>query len=360
MAIEIDIKSVPKLGSSKEAFQMAQAVAKESAKWQGKLMQGGPRFMFWSMKKARKAAHLNDYRRHGESIMPLPEILVNGQKFWAVRYGPPATVGRLQWIPTGYTIMKEDDSIVNDAQLALKTVRLYRLWDEIYLRPYKVPRTQTVIDWMMQFENKFYSDISERIESDYSSLDGTQEDHEILRELDRQVYDFHNARVEMLLLEKKLREIILDVCDHPSDSNIAEFVGLTYRFKELGREHREMVAKRLQTFTKYRAVLERDFHVKIDFEVDWKELSFAALFDLSKYLLWNHFIPEGVLTKASYDVLSSTIRAKILQRVLNLIVHAGGVDCLQRQLLANQAFLDAIERYLRIWEEPSAEYVRIP
>jgi len=136
---------------------------------------------------------------------------------------------------------------------------------------------------------------------------------------------------------------------------------MTYRFKELGERHRKMVEERLQTWTKYQAILERDFHVKIDFEVNWNELGFAALIDLTKYLLWNHYIPEGILVKGSYDALSSTMRAKGLQTILNLLVHYGGLDSLQRQLRANEVANAAMERYLTIWEQfPGQEMVRIP
>jgi len=84
VTVEIDMKSIPKLGSSKEALRLLGAALKEQAIWQGKVWKGRPRFIFQNFRKAGKVAGLSDLGLPGESAMALPDIVVGGEKFWGV------------------------------------------------------------------------------------------------------------------------------------------------------------------------------------------------------------------------------------------------------------------------------------
>ncbi len=70
-----------------------------------------------------------------------------------------------------------------------------------------------------------------------------------------------------------------------------------------------------------------------------------------KYLLQQDMIPEGVLTAAAYGVLRNLESSKGLELVLNYLVHAGGIAKLKRELKQNQKILEAIDRYIEIWEK---------
>lgn len=305
---------------------------------------------------------MQDCVQEGEHCMALPDIIVEGKKFWAFRYGPPPyKVGRLGTIPTGYTVMTCDNMVLADRDLARRVARLYRIWEEIYIRPYKVPGLPAVIEWALEFESKFYDIIMERKQTAYEGMEGIKEELEALQELDQEVVDFHEAKVELLGLDRRLGEIIFDLWDCPSDCNISEFIRITYRFRELMEQEKKYLERRLNAWQTYRAVLERKYNVKLTLEFKWGEIGFGAFIDLMKYLLWQHVIPEGVLTAGTYNVLRDTMKAKGLQMILNLLVHFGGIVSLEKHLERNRQMLNAVENYIRVWESGIwSQMIRVP
>ena len=210
-----------------------------------------------------------------------------------------------------------------------------------------------MIEFSVRMENEIYNQIIERTVRNDASVSNLET--QPLKELDSQVINFHSARLELLALEKQLGEILFDVFEHPSDLVLKEFVRITYRFRELMIEERAMLDERIDTWQRFRAILETEYRVKIELDFDWTHLAAGAFVDLMKYALKKDPIPEGLMTAVSADIMKEVVQAKGSETFLNLIVHYGGIGALKRHMSENEEIMNALDRYAGIWEKQIAE-----
>lgn len=299
------------------------------------------------------------YQQPGESSSILPPLSMNGTRYFAIRYGPhPLSVDREHYTPTSYVILTDSGQPVDDKELATEVARLYRIWEEVYLRPYKKPRAASIIDLSTRFENEIYTQIVERQQK--SSYDSSLES-KALQELDKQVTGFHSARLKLLDLEKQLGAILFDIFEHPSDEIIGEFMRITSRFQELISTERAMLDERIDTWQRFREITERKYEVKIEMDFDWVHLALGAFVDAMKYSLTKDPIPEGLLTAFSADAVRDVVKAKGTEAFLNLIMHYGGIGALKRHLADNDEMTKSLEKYVKIWKSGiPEEMIRFP
>ena len=359
----IEIKKTPKLGLTKETKEFVKKSTKEWAGYQKKLVSESARFLLNSMKRGMRVARLVEKcKRQNEGLLTSPDITVRGQKYWVLRYGPPAyKVTPPNNFPTGYTVFTPDNHVLRDLEKCKKICKLYRIWEEIYLRPFKIPRSKTVIQWVTSMKKKIFDDISKRRQAKYTRLEGSEEERCALEELDEEVYLFHETDMELLALEEKLVDLQFDLFEHPSDANIQDLVQIICRFRELMPLQRQYLDRRLDAWQKYRNLLERKYKVCINFDFNMAELGFAAFIDLMKYVLFDRIIPEAVVAKFTFGILKDVGRAKVSEVILNFLVHYGGTASLNTQIRDHVVLLNALNIYTSIWEnEIPSEMVRLP
>lgn len=359
----IEIKKTPKLGLTKETKKLMKKAIKESATYRKRLLSESTRFFIGTMKKQMKVSRLvKKCMKENEALLASPDITINSQKYWVLRYGPPSyKVLPPNNFPTGYTVFTADNYVVHNLEKSEKICKLYRIWEEFYFRPFKIPRGKTMIQWIKNMKEKMFDLISKRRQTNYSGLEGSDEERCALEQLDEEVHSFHDADMELMALEERLVDLQFDLFEHPSEANINDLIQLIYRFGELMPLQKQYLDRRLNTWQNYKQMLERKYKVRISFELNIAELGFAALIDLMKYLLFRRIIPEAVLAKFSFGVLKDITKAKALEAILNFLVHYGGLTSLETQIRSHETLLDALNVYIRIWEtEIASEMIRLP
>ena len=359
----IEIKKTPKLGLTKETRGFIKKAMKESASYQRRLMSESARFFLNTMKKQMKVARLvEECMKEKEGLLASPDITIDGKKYWVLRYGPPPyKVTPPHNFPTGYTVFTTDNNVIHDLEKCKEICKLYRIWEEFYFRPFKIPHGKTVIRWVANLKERIFDDISKRRQANNGGLEGSEEERRALEELDEEVYMFHNADMELLALEERLGDLQFDLFEHPSEANIHDFIQLIYRLKELMPLEKQYLDRRLDAWQKYKQLLERKYKVRVNVDLNMADLGFAAFIDLMKYVLFHRTIPEAVLAKFTFGILKEVVKAKALEAILNLLVHYGGLKSLETQIRNHMTLLNAVNVYLRIWEtEIPSEMIRLP
>lgn len=359
----IEIKKTPKLGSTKETRKFVKEAVKEWATYEKRLVGESARLFFSDMKKQMKVGKLvAKCKKENESLLSSPNITVDGEMYWVIRYGPhPLKVRPPSNFPTGYTVFDTNNNVIQDLGKCKMVCKLYRIWEEFYFRPYKIPRGKTMARWIANLKERIFDDISKRRQTNYSGMEGSEEERRALEELDEEVFMFHNADMELLALEEKLCDLQFDLYEHPSKTNIHDFMQLSYRLMELMSLQKQYLDRRLNAWEKYQHLLERKYKVHINMEFDMTGLGSAAFIDLMKYLLFQRTIPEAVLTKFTLGILKDVGKAKGLETILNFFVHYGGLKSLETQTRDSLTLLKTLNGYLKIWEtEIPSEKIRLP
>lgn len=361
----VEIKGVPRLGSLHESARMAKQCTFEMLGFEKRLMKESGKSFFsnWS-RTAKIPSFVRFLGRKDESIMALPSLDFEGSKYAVIRFGPrPFRVSRAEYVPSGYTVLRDDNTTVNDLELATRIAKVCRIWEEVYIRPYKPPMSvasKTMLEWNISVETQIRDMILQR-NREAPDESATSEELTVLHELDREVLEAYDARIELMQLDRKLGDQLFNLFEHPSDANITEFVSITYMVRELTNQEKAILERRYEVWSNYRDLLERKYDVPIKLEVDWDRLAFAAFVDLTKYVIWKHVIPEGILTESAYNVLRDTARARFRQEVLNLLVHAGGIAALRRGLDQRNKLMQALQHYIELWEAGiPTDMIRIP
>ena len=350
--VDAVIKETPKLGSTKETLAFIKDVVKESAK-----------FLLNDIKKGMKTRKLTEkLTKQDEGLLCSPYIVYHGEKYWVLRYGPNMLrISPPKNFPTGYTVFTYENKIVQDMDLSPKICRLYRIWEEFYVRPYKVLRSKKLLSWYSSIRESIFEGVSKRRLEGYESLDMGDDEKKVFKELDDEVYDFHKIDVELAQLEEKLFDIRLSIFEFPSEENIKNLIRITQRFYELLPVQSQYLERRISVWTKYRYLLERKYKVKINFDFSATDLGFAAFVDLMKYVLFKHIVPEGVLAEVAWKTTKSIAKAKIAQVSMNLLVHYGGLESLRSQSLSLVSLQKGLENYLNAWNaEIPLKMVRLP
>lgn len=358
----IEIKKTPKLGSMKETLNVLKKVTIESLSYQKRLTSGSFRFLLNTMKARKVSGFVEKCRKKNEGLLVSPDIAIKGQKYWVLRYGPPwYKVPPPRNVPTGYTVFTQKNEVLHDLEKCKKVCKLYRIWEKFYVHPLKILRSKTMISWATDLKRRIFDDIAKRRQNDYCGMEGSEEERHSLQELDDEVYLFHDADMELLTLEERLRDLQFDLFDHPSETNINDFIKLVYRFKELMPLENQYLERRLEAWQKYRHLLERKYNVHVNLDFDLTDIGIAAFIDLMKYVLLQRAIPEAVLTKVTFEVLKSVGKAKVSEFLLNLLVHYGGLKSLEAQILNHATLEKALNDYIEIWEsEIPCEMFRLP
>ena len=359
----IEIKKTPKLGLTKETREFMKKATKEVVSHQKRLMSESTRFFLNTVKKGMKVARLVEKcRKENEGLLASPDITIDGQKYWVLRYGPPPyKVTPPHNFPTGYTVFTTDNHVIHNLEKCKKVCKLYRIWEEFYFRPFKITRGKTTIRWVANLKEKIFDDISKRRQTNYSELEGSEEERRALEELDEEVYVFHDADMELMALEERLVDLQFDLFERPSEGNIHDLIQLIYRLRELMPLQKQYLDRRLDAWQKYKQLLERKYKVCINFDFNIAELGFAAFIDLMKYVLFHRIIPEAVLARFGFGILKDVAKAKALEAILNFLVHYGGLTSLEAQIRSHMTLLKAVDVYVRIWEtEIPSEMVRLP
>lgn len=360
---EVIIEKTPKLGSMKETLALIKDATKESTNYQAALMKESAKFFLNDVRKGMKVRKIVEKLiKQGEGLLSSPDIGYRGEKYWVLRYGPNMfRVSPPKNFPTGYTVFTCENKVVQDVDLSLRICRLYRIWEEFYVRPYKVTRSKKLLLWYSSVRESIFEDVSKRRREGYDSLDMEDDEKNVLKELDDQVYDFHKIDVELTQLEEKLFDIRLKIFEYPSEENIENLILITQRFYEILAVQNQYLEKRTSVWTKYRYLLEKKYKVKVNFNFSASDLGFAAFIDLMKYVLFKHVIPEGILTDIAWETTKSIARAKIAQASLNLLVHYGGLESLKAQSRALASLQKGLESYLNAWNSKiPSEMVRLP
>ena len=254
-----------------------------------------------------------------------------------------------------------ENKIVDDLDLSKRVCRFYRIWEEFYVRPYKVTRSKKLLSWYSSIREGIFEEVSKRRLEGYEALDMEDDEKNALKELDDEVYGFHKADVELTQLEEKLFDIRLSIFEYPSEENIENLIRITQRFYELLPVQNQYLERRISAWTKYRYLLEKKYKVKVNFDFSAADLGFAAFVDLMKYVLFGHIIPEGVLTDVAWEATKSIAKAKIAQATMNLFVHFGGLESLKTQAVAFTSMQKGLESYLNTWNaEIPSDMVRLP
>lgn len=359
--VEIKIEKTQKLGTMKETLGFMKDIAKESTSSDAALVKESTRFFLNNMKKQMQVLKtMKDMLKKGEGSLASPDIICQGKKYWVLRYGPQ-TLHRIQNVPTGFTVFTDQNEIVNDLELSKKICRLYRIWEEFYIRPYKVVRGRKLLLWYSSLMNSIFEEISKRRLEGYEALGMEDDEKSALKELDDEVYNFHKTDLELTQLEEKLLDIRSSIFEYPSEENIENLIMITKRFNELLLIQNQYLERRISAWTKYRNILEKKYKVKVNFDFNIADLSFAAFVDLMKYVLTGHIIPEGVLTDVAWETTKSVANARIAQAAMNLMVHLGGLESLKNQTNALVSMQKGLENYLNLWaNEIPSDMVRLP
>lgn len=360
---EVKVERTPKLGSMKETLGFLKEVAKESVIHQAAMTRETTKFMFGTMGKGIRVRNVvGALMKDGEGVISSPDINYNGEKYWVLRFGPNAIrVIPTKNFPTGYTVFTSRNHVLQDMNLSLKICKLYRIWEEFYVRPFKVPRGKKMISWFSSLRERIFEEISKRHSEGYGKLDMDDDEKTALKELDDEVYEFHETDLEVTRLEEKLSDIQISIFEYPSDDNIENMIKIIQRFHELLPIQREYYERRISTWTKYQQLLEKKYTVKIDFKFSSSDLGFAAFVDLMKYVLFKNVIPEGILLGVAWDSTKAIAKAKIAQASLNLIMHYGGLESLKVQYLSLSDIQKKLENYLNAWNtEIPPNMVRLP
>lgn len=352
MKEQIEIKKTPKLGTTKDTIKLFIAITKEYANYKKKLGKGALQYFVKSTRRGQKVARFVDpFKKKNETFMGSPDIVIEGKKYWVIRFGQSVfKVRPSRNFPTGYMVFDNDDIFVDDLQQSKNVCKLYQIWERFYVFPLMIPKYKTQIEWIRDFKEKLFQEIIHRRQSEYSEMEGSEEEKEALQELDDEICSFHDADMELLALEERLGEIQFEVFDRPSDTYINEFIKLTYRFNELMSLEKQYLDRRIRAWKKYSHLLERKYKVKINLSLDVTHISLAVLFDLIKYVFFERIIPETVLGKISFDVVKSIGEAKVKEFLLNLIIHYGGLISLEKQAIGHKKMQETIQNYIKIWE----------
>jgi hypothetical protein len=360
---EIVIEKTPKLGSMKETFLFTKDVAKEMSNYQMALIKESMKFGFNTIRKGMRVRNLfKDLVQEGEAPLASPDITYRGKKYWVLRYGPQMfKVAPPKNHPTGYTVFTEENRALEDLELSKRICLLYRVWEEFYVRPYKITRSKKLLIWASSVREKIFEEVSKRRHDGYEALDMEEAEKTALKELDDEVYDFHETDVELVELEEKLLDIRMGLFEYPSEEKIESLISITQRFYELLPIQNRYLERRITAWTKYRHLLERKYKVKISFDFNMTELSFAAFIDLMKYVLFKNVIPEGIITGIAWESTKAVVKARIAQASLNLLMHYGGLESLKAQSLSLVPLQKGLEDYLNVWREgiPS-NMIRVP
>ena len=346
----------------RETLNLLGKVTKESLSYQKKLTTGGLRFLRHTMKAIKVSRIVGECMRADEGLLASPDIAFEGQKYWVLRYGPPFhRVPPPRNVATGYTLFSRENKAIHSLEKCRKVCRLYRIWEKFYIHPLKILRSRSLISWTADLKEKIFENIAKRRQNNYDEMEGSEEERQLLQELDEEVYLFHNVDMELLALEQKLMDLQFDLFDHPSETNVNDFISLVYRFKDIMPLERQYLDRRLNAWHKYRHLLERKYKVHVNLDFDLTDSSIAAFIDLLKYVLFQHVIPEAVLTEVTLEVFKSVGKAKISEFLLNLIVHYGGLKSLEAQNNHHVALENALNDYIGIWEsEIPFEMIRLP
>jgi hypothetical protein len=347
----------------KETIVFTKDVAKEMASYQMALTKESLKFGFNTVRKGMRVRNIIDaLREEGESPLASPDIVCHGTKYWVLRYGPSMfKIRPPENHPTGYTVFAEDNRALEDLELSKQVCRLYRIWEEFYVRPYKVARSKKLLQWTSSVRERIFEAISKRRFEGYESLDMDEDEKTALKELDDEVYGFHATDAELVQLEEKLLDIRMELFEYPSKDNIETLISITQRFYELIPIQAQYLERRIEAWTKYRHLLEKKYKVKIDFDFNKTELGFAAFMDLMKYALFKHVIPEGIITGLAWESTKAVAKAKIAQASLNLLVHYGGLESLKDQSRSLVPLQRGLEGYLKVWHDDiPIDMIRIP
>ena len=359
----VRIERTSKLGSMRETIDLMKKVTGESLNYQRALMKESTRFFLNSIRKGMKVAKLvKECRKKGEGLLASPDIAYRGKKYWVLRYGPqPYKVSPLHNFPTGYTVFTHEHNVLRNVEQCSEICKFYRVWEEFYFRPFKMLRGKTMLLWATTVKKKIFDSISERRLRGYDELEGSDEEKQVLKELDDEVYTFYETDAELMKLEERLFDLQFHIFEHPSDENIADLVQLTHRFQELLPIQEQYVRRRLTAWQKYRHLLERKYEVSVNLDFEMTDIGIAAFIDLMKYVLFKRIIPEAVLSKVAWDVTKSIGEAKIAQLILNLLVHYGGLKSLKAQTLSHANLKKNLDNYIEIWRtEIPLEMIRLP
>lgn len=363
MSKPTEVVKTPRLGSTKKTREFLKKTTKEWAAYEKRLIGESARFFFRDMRKQMKVGKLIANCVKGNE-MPLcsPDITVDGEVYWVVRYGPhPLKVRPPSNFPTGYTVFGTDNQFVHDLEKCRTVCKLYRIWEEFYFRPYKIPLGKTMREWIADMKKTICDDISKRRETNYVETEGSKEEIDALKELDEEVYVFRDTDLELMALEEKLSNLQFDLFEQPSRANINEFMQLSYRLKELMPLQKQYLDRRLNAWQNYQHLLEREYKVPISIELDMAGIGLAVFFDLMNYLLSQRIIPETVLTEVALGILKDVGKAKASEAVLNYLVHYGGLKSLQTQTRNHLTLVNTLDSYLKIWEtEIPQDKIRLP
>lgn len=362
MSERIEIKKTPKLGSLKETLAFVKTVKKEELSYFRRLS-GESAHTFLNTLKTRKYLKLvKDKIKKNEVPLLSPEITYKEQKYLVLRYGPPYyKIYPPKNIPTGFTVFTTDKNIVYDINKCTEICKLYKIWEIFYYQPIKISMSETLNNWVLELKNRVYDEILERKKIDYNGFIGSEEETHILRELDDEVYKFHDIDIEILSLINRLGELQFDLFESPSGANINELMQVVYRLKKLMPFEKEYLERRINVWNNYREILERKYKVKVNLDFNMSELGLAAFLDLMKYVLFDRKIPEAIIARVSIEVIKNFSEAKISEAFLNLIVHYGGLTTLEKQMVNHETIFENLNVYCASWEtEIPSEMIRIP
>jgi len=358
----IKIERTPKLGSMKETIDLVRKIAKESLDYRAVLAKESVRFFMNSTKKAMKITRLVEgCMKKDEGVLASPDISFKGKTYWVLRFGPQLyKVGPSHNFPTGYIVFTNENKVLQNSEQCRDLCRLYRIWEEFDLRPFKVTYGKTILAWSATLKKAIFENISERRLKGYDKLEGSDEEKQALKELDDEVLTFHETEAELAKLEERMIDLRPDIFEYPSDKNIEDLVQLIYRFKKLLPIQEEYLHRRLTAWQKYRHLLERKFKVGVNLDFKMTDMGVAAFMDLMKYVLFKHTIPEAVLTKVAWEATKSVAEAKIAQSMMNLLVHHGGLESLNAQVLAHENLKKNLDNFTQIWStEIPPEMIRL-
>lgn len=350
---EIVIERTPKLGSMKETLFFTKDVAKELASYQIALTKESMKFGLNTIRKGMSVRNLlKMLMKQDEAPLASPDIIYQGKRYWVLRYGPQMSkVAPPKNLPTGYTVFTHENHVLEDLDVSKRICKLYRVWEEFYVRPYKVTRSKKLLIWSSSVKERIFEEISKRRLEGYDALDMEDDEKEALKELDNEVYDFHKTDVELAQLEEKLLDIRMGLFQYPSEDKVENLISITQRFYELLPVQNRYLERRITAWSKYRYLLEKKYKVKINFDFNAADFGFAAFVDLMKYALFKHVVPEGILTDIAWESTKAVVKAKIAQASLNLLVHYGGLESLKAQTISLVSLQKGLENYLKVWKE---------
>jgi len=309
------------------------------------------------------------HREGDEKYRASVSIELNGKKYKVVEFAKyffdPRAKNKDDL--TGFLIFSgknKDESIsIEDKK---KILGIYLFWRHIYFdnvlgeRIQLKPQSRKLFKYLLNFQEAFKKQIEKRINDKYSyatALKG-KEFSNILKNLDKEVYDQYPFVKEKLEIEINIFDSLYNLFTKPSDKIYGDLMNKIEKIAELSVEENKSWSHRLTTWNN----LVKHYDLKIDSmpNPNFKKTGLSALKDLMQYYLTKQ---KPIISEETIESLieeGTKIPKKELLRFLNnyFVLHKAGIDAIKTNIEVNKKFKDLLSFHKQILGNPPVEKIR--